>query len=69
MEFDYSTFLGLIIAKFGSRKRYAEAAGMSQASLSDKLRGLTPWNSNDIATAQKLCGFPSEDIVKYFFTK
>lgn len=68
MTFDYSDLTGLIIAKYGSRKEYARAAGMSQSSLSDKLRGKTPWTTNDMSNAQKLCGFPPEDIVRYFFT-
>lgn len=68
MAFDYSDLTGLIIAKYGSRKRYAMAAGMAPSSLSAKLRGNTPWSTNEIATAQELLGFPSEAIVKYFFT-
>lgn len=66
--FDYSDLIGLIIAKYGSRKRYAKAAGMAPSGLSMKLRGKTPWNTNDIATASELLGFPREAIVKYFFT-
>lgn len=66
--FDYSELIGLIIAKYGSRKKYAMSAGMSQSSLSDKLRGKTPWNTDDIATAQKRLGFPPEAISRYFFT-
>lgn len=68
MTFDYSDLTGLIIAKYGSRKQYAKAAGMSPSSLSDKLRGKTPWTTDDISTAQRLCGFPPEGIVRYFFT-
>ena len=68
MAFDYSELTGLIIAKYGSRKRYAIAADMSQSSLSDKLRGKTPWTTDDIAMAQNLLGFPPEAIVRYFFT-
>lgn len=68
MAFDYSELTGLIVAKYGSRKGYAKAAGMSPSSLSDKLRGKTPWNTEEIATAQNLCGFPPEAIVRYFFT-
>jgi len=68
MAFDHSELTGLIIAKYGSRKQYAIAAGMSQSSLSDKLRGKTPWTTDDIATAQNLCGFPPEAIARYFFT-
>lgn len=68
MAFDYSELTGLIIAKYGSRKRYAIAADMSQSSLSDKLRGKTPWTTDDIAMAQNRLGFPPEAIVRYFFT-
>lgn len=66
--FDYSDLTGLIITKYGSRKGYAKAAGMAPSSLSAKLHGGSPWTSDDIATAQRLLGFSSEDIVKYFFT-
>lgn len=66
--FDYSDLTGLIIAKFGSRQRYAQTAGMAPASLSMKLRGKTAWSTDDIATAKELLGFPPEAIVKYFFT-
>lgn len=68
MGFDYSELTGLIIAKYGSRKRYAKAAGMAPSSLSSKLRGKTPWDTQDIATAQERLGFPPEAIVRYFFT-
>lgn len=68
MAFDYSDLTGLIIAKYGSRKRYAKAAGMSSSSLSMKLRGNTPWSTDEIATAQQLLGFTEEAIVRYFFT-
>ncbi len=68
MPFDYSDLTGLIIARYGSRKQYARAAGIASSSLSNKLRGKTPWDSEDIATAQKLLEFPAEAIVKYFFT-
>lgn len=68
MGFDYSDLTGLIIAKYGSRKRYAEAAGMAPSSLTNKLRGRTPWDTGEIATAKELLGFPPDDIAKYFFT-
>lgn len=68
MSFDHSDLTGLIIAKYGSRKQYAKSAGMAASSLSAKLRGNTPWSTDEIATAQQLLGFPAEAIVKYFFT-
>ncbi len=68
MEFDYSDLIGLIIAKYGSRKRYAKAAGMAPSSLTNKLSGKTPWDTEDIATAMELLGFPPTAIVRYFFT-
>lgn len=67
--FDYSDLIGLIIAKYGSRKRFAQAAGMAPSSLSMKLRGNTAWSTDEIAKAKELLGFPSEAIVKYFFTR
>lgn len=67
--FDYSDLIGLIIAKYGSRKQYAKAAGMAPSSLSAKLHGNTPWSTDEIAKAKELLGFPPEAIVKYFFTR
>lgn len=68
MGFDFSELNGLIVTKFGTRKRYAREAGMSASSLSNKLRGKTEWDSGDISTAQTLLGFPPEEISRYFFT-
>ena len=68
MGFDFSDLNGLIVAKYRTRKKFADAANMSQASLSMKLNGKTPWTSNEIFTAQTLLGFPPEEINRYFFT-
>lgn len=68
--FDYSKLIGRIIEKFGTRQAFAEAVGISQNSMSQKLTGKMAITTDDI---KKWClpeflDIHSDDIGAYFFT-
>ena len=67
--FDYSDLIGRIIARFGSRKAFAEAYGISEVAMSKKLNGHTGISTEDIMkmSANELLDICPEDIHRYFF--
>lgn len=69
MKFDYSKLIGRIIEKFGSRKAFAEACGLSENSISKKLSGKMGITTNDIIkwSSSELLDIASSDIPEYFF--
>lgn len=70
MKFDYSKLIGRIIEKFGSRKAFAEACGLSENSISKKLSGKMGITTNDIIkwSSPELLDIATSDIPEYFFT-
>ena len=68
VEFNYSELEGRIIAKFGSRKKFAKAFGTSTGTLSMLLNGKTKWTSDKIYKAQQLLEIEPESVSVYFFT-
>ena len=69
MKFDYSKLIGRIIEKFGSRKAFAEACGLSENSISKKLSGKMGITTNDIIkwSSPELLDIAIHDIPEYFF--
>mgnify|MGYP003293673981 CR=1 FL=1 len=69
MKFDYSKLIGRIIEKFGSRKAFAEACGLSENSISKKLSGKMGITTNDIIkwSSSELLDIAIHDIPEYFF--
>lgn len=68
--FDYRKLVGRIIEKFGSRRAFADACGISENSMSQKLSGKMKITTDDIVQWSKpeLLDIPSEEIGVYFFT-
>ena len=67
--FDYSKLIGRIIEKFGTRRAFAEAVGISENSMSQKLSHKMAITTEDI---KKWClpeflDIPCEEIGFYFF--
>ena len=69
MKFDYSKLIGRIIEKFGSRKAFAEAVGLSENTISKKLSGKRAITKKDIEKwcVPELLDIAIKDIPEYFF--
>lgn len=69
MSFDYSKLIGRIIEKFGSRRAFAEAYGVSENTISKKLNGKMNITKNDIIrmSAPDMLDIPAEKVHEYFF--
>ena len=69
MKFNYDKLNGRIVEKFGSRRAFAEAFGVTENTLSRKLNHKVRITSADII---KMCSvdlldIPTEQIHEYFF--
>lgn len=67
--FDYSKLIGRVIEKFGTRRAFAEALGISENAMSQKLTGKMAITTDDI---KKWClpeflDIPCDEIGVYFF--
>lgn len=67
--FDYNKLRGRIVEMFGSQKRFAEAYGIAENTMSLKLTGKMSITTDDI---RKMCrpeflDISAEDIPAYFF--
>lgn len=54
---------------FGGQEAFAEAMGMSQTALSQRLNNSVEWKGSEIAKACDLLGVPLTDAYLYFFTQ
>ena len=68
MKFDYSKLRGRIIEKFGTVEKFADAMGLSKASLSSKLNHGTSFGQKQIPQACFLLDIKAEEVGRYFFT-
>ncbi|WP_069286081.1 DUF739 family protein [Aerococcus urinaeequi] len=68
MKFDYSKLRGRIVEKFGSVEKFAEAMGLSKASMSMKLNNGVSFTQTQIPQACFLLDIKSEEVGRYFFT-
>lgn len=62
----YPRLRGLIREKFGTQEAFAEAMGMTPATLSCKLNGKTEWTRVEIERACKLLGIDLAEAFEYF---
>ena len=69
MSFDFSKLSGKITEKYRYRKEFAAAMGMSNASLSNKLNGVSRWTPSQICDAQKLLDIADDEVCLYFFSR
>ena len=68
--FDYSKLIGRIIEKFGTRRAFAEAVGISENSMSQKLSNKMAITTDDIKEWCKpeFLDIHCDEIGVYFFT-
>ena len=67
MAFNYSKLKGRIVEKFQTQGRFAVAMGMSERSLSLKLRNKREFKQSEIDKACRLLEIPIEKTPEYFF--
>lgn len=69
MAFDFSDLSGRIIARYGTRRAFAAAAGFSESALSARLNNQVPFRPEEIKKicAPELLDIPDADITHYFF--
>lgn len=67
--FQYGKLKGRIVEIFGSQKKFAEAMGLSERTVSLKLQGATPWTQPEMFRAVGLLKEPVRMIDEYFFTQ
>lgn len=68
MAFDYSKLLGRIIEKFGTRAAFAEAVGLAESSVSNRLKHRVQISSEEIMLWGQVLDIPAEEIPAYFLT-
>lgn len=67
MKYDYSKLKGRIIEICGSQGAFAEKMGVSEQTISNKLKGRFRFSQNDIEKAIEILNLTKEDIPLYFF--
>ena len=63
---DYSKLKGRIVEKYGSVTKFAVAMGMSDATMSQRLNGTSPWKVPEMKRAAELLDIKRREIVIYF---
>lgn len=69
MAFNYAKLLGKIVEIFGTQRKFAEAMGLSERTISLKLNGKMGWKQAEIVKASSVLSIPENSIVEYFFTR
>ena len=69
MVFNYSKLTGRIVERFGSQARFAEAMGISEHSISQKVNNKTTWKNTEIHKACELLGIQNSEVGQYFFNR
>lgn len=64
---NYKLLRGRIRALYSTQADFAQALGMSPATLSKKLRHASEWTRAEIVTAAECLDIPIADIPRYFF--
>ena len=68
MAYDYSKLIGRITEKFGTRRKFAAAIGLSVHSMSVKLNNKQGFSQPEIERAKSLLAIADNEIGEYFFT-
>lgn len=68
MTWNYSKLNGKICEVFGTQRKFAEAMGISEHSISKKLNGEVGWKQAEIKKACDVLNLKLVDIPIYFFT-
>lgn len=69
MTFDYSKLNGRIVEKFGTQAKFAEAMGISEHSISQKVNNKTTWKNTEIHKACELLEISNDAVGTYFFKR
>ena len=69
VQFDYSKLKGRIKEVFGTQAKFADAIGLSDVSVSNKLNNLVDWGQEDMVNSMEVLMLPITDIGLYFFTE
>lgn len=67
MAYEYNKLKGKIIEKYGTRRKFAEAIGLSENSLSLKLNGKTSFSQRDMIEWGNALDIEEVDFGEYFF--
>ena len=69
-QFDLSKLNGRIVERYGSRKKFVEAHGLSPGKLYPSLQGRRPFRTDEIEAlrAPDCLDIPVEQIHDYFFS-
>ena len=67
--YDYSKLLGKITEVYGTQVKFATAVGISQVTLSMKLKDKRGISREDIETWCEALEIPKEEIPDYFFAR
>ena len=68
MPYRYNKLRGRIVEKYGTQSKFAEALGLSNNSLSNKLNCKIGFSQEDILKWSELLDISSGDFYEYFFT-
>ena len=68
MPYRYNKLRGRIVEKYGTQSKFAEALGLSNNSLSNKLNCKIGFSQEDILKWSQLLDIGSSDFYEYFFT-
>ena len=68
MQFDHQRLIGRIVEKFGTRRKFAEALGVPESTISYKLIGKTKITAKDMYlwSSEDLLDIPVEMIGDFF---
>lgn len=68
MAFGYRKLKGRIIEMYGSQGEFARHLGVSEVTISNKLRGVTQFSQDDIISWCDALEVPLKEAGDYFFT-
>lgn len=67
-QYTYRRLIGRIIEKYGTRKAFAQALGISENSMSLKLNNKTGFSREDMIEWGRLLDIDVSEFGSYFFT-
>lgn len=67
MEPQFSKLKGRIIEKFGSQRAFAHHLGITEQTVTNKIKGKSSFSSSDIRTWSLELAIPVDEIGGYFF--
>jgi transcriptional regulator with XRE-family HTH domain len=67
--FDYSKLKGRITEKCGTQKAFAELLGITEGTLTSKLKGHTYFTQAEIHRSSEILDLEPGSLTLYFFTK